>query len=93
MTLPLAEAQLSARRELSEKFGVTASVGPRELANLLKGRPADDLKEAETRNEKKKARRMTGAVPGSCRARVDEVLIDTELESGAPDYCKAAEAA
>lgn len=40
VTLPLPEAQLAARRQLSEKFGVTASVDPRELANLLKGRPA-----------------------------------------------------
>ena len=36
---------------------------------------------------------MSGAMPGSCRARVDEVLIDTELENGAPDYTLAAEAA
>jgi len=194
--LPLPEAQLKARKTLNEKYGVTASVGPRELANLLKDRPAENLKEAEAllsaakidvndyfagghthaefeklldaagapiecgilslsqesseeernrllepiideivnhlpleqirllklvqerlggkvtlatlkeqvravqknrkienRNEKKKARRMTGAVPGSCRARVDEVLIDTEIDSGAPDYCQAAEAA
>lgn len=47
----------------------------------------------EFKNEKKKAKRMSGAMPGSCRARVDEVLIDTELENGAPDYTLAAEAA
>lgn len=50
-------------------------------------------RKVEFRNEKKKAKRMSGAMPGSCRARVDEVLIDTELENGAPDYTLAAEAA
>lgn len=41
----------------------------------------------------KKAKRLNGSPPGSCRGRVDEVLIDTELENGAPDYTAAAEAA
>ena len=34
-------------------------------------------RKVEFRNEKKKTKRMSGAMPGSCRARVDEVLIDT----------------
>jgi hypothetical protein len=196
VTLPLSETQISARQELTERFGLTASVGPKELAKLLAGRPAEEIQAAEAllatakidvndyiaaghtredferllaeastpiefgvrslpegaeeeernrllepilgeiseqspleqsrllklvqerigggvsmatlkeqiraiqkdrkvefRNEKKKAKRMSGAMPGSCRARVDEVLIDTELENGAPDYTLAAEAA
>ena len=196
VTLPLSETQISARQELTERFGLTASVGPKELAKLLAGRSAQEIQAAEAllatakidvndyiaaghtredferllaeastpiefgvrslpegaeeeernrllepilgeiseqspleqsrllklvqerigggvsmatlkeqiraiqkdrkvefRNEKKKAKRMSGAMPGSCRARVDEVLIDTELENGAPDYTLAAEAA
>ena len=196
VTLPLSEMQITARQELSERFGLTMSVGPKELAKHLAGRPADEIQVAETllatakidvndyiaaghtrkdferllveastpiefgvrslpanipeedrnrllepilgeiseqspleqsrllklvqerigggvsmatlkeqirsiqkdrkdefKNEKKKAKRMSGAMPGSCRARVDEVLIDTELENGAPDYTLAAEAA
>jgi len=196
VTLPLSEMQITARQELSERFGLTMSVGPKELAKHLAGRPADEIQAAEAllatakidvndyiaaghtrenferllveastpiefgvrslptdipeedrnrllepilgeiseqspleqsrllklvqerigggvsmatlkeqirsiqkdrkdefKNEKKKAKRMSGAMPGSCRARVDEVLIDTELENGAPDYTLAAEAA
>ena len=195
-TLPLSEMQITARQELSERFGLTMSVGPKELAKHLAGRTADEIQVAEAllatakidvndyiaaghtredferllveastpiefgvrslptdipeedrnrllepilgeiseqspleqsrllklvqerigggvsmatlkeqirsiqkdrkdefKNEKKKAKRMSGAMPGSCRARVDEVLIDTELENGAPDYTLAAEAA
>jgi len=196
VTLPLSEVQITARQELSERFGLTMSVGPKELAKHLAGRTADEIQAAEAllatakidvndyiaaghtrenferllveastpiefgvrslptdipeedrnrllepilgeiseqspleqsrllklvqerigggvsmatlkeqirsiqkdrkdefKNEKKKAKRMSGAMPGSCRARVDEVLIDTELENGAPDYTLAAEAA
>ena len=193
--LPLSDGQLAARKELTERFGMTTNAGPKELAKILSDRPADELPEAEKllaaakidvndyiaaghtredverllaeactpiefsvgtlpadaaedernrllepilaeiaeqspleqarllklvqeriggvsmatlkeqirtiqktrknefRKEKKKAKRMSGANPGSCQARVDEALIDTELENGAPDYTKAAEAA
>ena len=201
VTLPLPEAQLTARRQLSDNFGVTASVGPKELANLLAGRPAEDLKAAEAllaaakidvndyftsghtrldfeklleqarapiefaidslptdkdqrdiesalepillevakclpleqarllkilqarlgkdqvsvtalreqikslqrkaqeagkrnrREERVRAKRSSNAPVGSCRARIEEVLIETELEDGAADYIRAAEAA
>jgi len=39
VTLPLSETQISARQELTERFGLMASVGPKELAKLLAGRP------------------------------------------------------
>ena len=45
------------------------------------------------RREKIREKRQTGAVPGSCRARVEQVLIETEEDGGAPDYAQAAEAA
>ncbi len=196
VTIPLNEPQQQARQELQERFNLTAAVGPRELAKLLEGHSAEDIREAETllanakidvndffasgngktdfegllsfactpvefgiqslpedapeeernrqlepvlaeisahspleqsrllklvqerlgkavpmatlkeqvrsvqqnrrdsaKKEKKKAKRLSGSPPGSCRARVDEVLIDTELENGAPDYTAAAEAA
>ncbi|MEZ4601780.1 MAG: hypothetical protein R2940_18470, partial [Syntrophotaleaceae bacterium] len=193
VTIPLNEPQQQARQELSRRFNLTAAVGPRELAKLLDGHSAEDIREAETllanakidvndffasgngkaefegllssactpvefgiqslpedapeeernrqlepvlaeisahspleqsrllklvqerlgksvpmatlkeqvrsvqqnrrdsaKKEKKKAKRLSGSPPGSCRARVDEVLIDTELENGAPDYTAAA---
>ena len=47
----------------------------------------------ESRREKIREKRQTGAAPGSCRARVEQVLIETEEDGGAPDYAQAAEAA
>ena len=44
------------------------------------------------RREKIREKRQTGAPSGSCRARVEQVLIETE-EAGTPDYAQAAEAA
>ncbi len=46
----------------------------------------------EDRREKIREKRQTGAPSGSCRARVEQVLIETE-EAGTPDYAQAAEAA
>lgn len=45
------------------------------------------------REEKVRTRRSSGAPAGSCRARIDEVLIETELQEGSPDYAAAAQAA
>jgi len=47
VTLPLSETQISARQELTERFGLMASVGPKELAKLLAGRPAEEIQAAE----------------------------------------------
>ena len=46
----------------------------------------------EDGREKLREKRQTGAPSGSCRARVEQVLIETE-EAGTPDYAQAAEAA
>ena len=46
----------------------------------------------EDRREKIREKRQTGARSGSCRARVEQVLMQTE-EAGTPDYTQAAEAA
>ncbi len=46
----------------------------------------------EDRREKIRGKRQTDAPSGSCRARVEQVLIETE-EAGTPDYAQAAEAA
>ncbi len=48
---------------------------------------------AQAKQEKKREKRRSNAPSGSCRARIEEILIDTELENGAPDYTQAAEAA
>lgn len=47
VTLPLSETQLSAHRELTERFGLTTSVGPKELAKLPAGCPAEEVQAAE----------------------------------------------
>ena len=47
----------------------------------------------EDRREKIREKRQTGAPSGSCRARVEQVLMQTEEDGGAPDYAQAAEAA
>ena len=39
VTLPLSETQISARQELTERFGLTASVGPKELASCWRDGP------------------------------------------------------
>ena len=46
----------------------------------------------EDRREKIREKRQTGAPSGSCRAQVEQVLMQTE-EAGTPDYAQAAEAA
>ena len=46
----------------------------------------------EDRREKIRGKRQTDAPSGSCRALVEQVLIETE-EAGTPDYAQAAEAA
>ncbi len=48
---------------------------------------------SHTRQDRKKERPHTDALHGSCRARIEEVLFDTEEERGSPNYAKAAEAA
>ena len=47
----------------------------------------------EERNEKKNVEPISGAIPGSCRSRMAEVLNETKVHSGSPDYTQAAEAA
>lgn len=63
--------------------------------NVLKEQLRSVRQEEKTKAkiESRKAKRKTDAPPGSCCARVEEVLIDTELENGSPDFAKAAEAA
>jgi len=48
---------------------------------------------SQARHEKKREKRRTGAPPGSCRAPIEQVMIETEEESGSPDYTRMAEAA
>jgi DNA primase len=42
--------------------------------------------------EKKREKHRTGAPPGSCRARIEQVMIETEEENGSPDFARMAEA-
>jgi hypothetical protein len=45
--LPLGEKQQRARRELKDRFGVDAALGPRELGKLLEGRNACEIERGE----------------------------------------------
>ena len=47
----------------------------------------------EDRREKIREKRQTDAPSGSCRTRVEQVLMQTEEDGGAPGYAQAAEAA
>ena len=47
----------------------------------------------EDRREKIRGKRQTDAPSGSCRTRVEQVLMQTEEDGGAPGYAQAAEAA
>ena len=47
----------------------------------------------EDRREKIREKRQTGAPSGSCRAQVEQVLMQTEEDGGASGYAEAAEAA
>ncbi|MFC1467818.1 CHC2 zinc finger domain-containing protein [Verrucomicrobiota bacterium] len=49
-------------------------------------------KKSETEAEKR-AKRLSGVTPGSCKARIQEALFDSELATGSADYTQAAEAA
>lgn len=57
------------------------------------GREASQTGRYNAREERVRAKRASPAPAGSCRLRIDEVLIETELTAGTPDYTKAAEAA
>ncbi|MHB9124595.1 MAG: CHC2 zinc finger domain-containing protein [Armatimonadota bacterium] len=50
-------------------------------------------KQSRIRQERRQEKRVSDAPSGSCRACVDQVLIDTEAETGIQDHTKAAEAA
>lgn len=50
-------------------------------------------KQSRIRQERRQEKRVTDAPTGSCRACVEQVLLDTEAETGSADYAKAAEAA
>jgi len=63
--------------------------------NVLKDqlRAVRQEEKAKAKQESKKAKRKSDAPPGSCRAKVEDVLLETELDDGSPDFSKAAEAA
>ncbi|MEN6358253.1 MAG: CHC2 zinc finger domain-containing protein [Armatimonadota bacterium] len=49
-------------------------------------------KQARLRQERRQEKRISTAPAGSCRACVEQVLLDSEAETGSADYSKAAEA-
>ena len=64
------------------------------MATLQKQvRAIQKARRVHERQEARKARRHTGAEAGSCRARIEQVVLETEAKSGMPDYARVAEAA
>jgi DNA primase len=56
-------------------------------------RAAKKERRSKTGHEKKHAKHRTGTAPGSCRARIEQLMIETGEENGSPDYARMAEAA
>ncbi len=50
-------------------------------------------RQSHARQDRRKEKRRTGAPASSCRARIEQVMFETEEESGSPDYPRKAEAA
>ena len=71
----LVGAQISARQELTERFGLTASVGPKELAKLLAGRPAEEIQAAEGRFSPPPRSTSTITLPPGIPRRISERLL------------------
>jgi len=75
---------------IQERFGKSGlSLGT--LRSQVRAVQKDQRSHAKQDRGKKKPR--ADAPQGSCRARIEEVLFNTEEERGSPDYAKAAEAA
>lgn len=75
---------------IQERFGKSGlSLGT--LRSEVRAMQKD--RQSHARQDRRKEKRRTDAPHGSCRARIEEVLLDTEEERGLPDYTKAAEAA
>ena len=81
-------------RRVQERFGksdLSITTLREQVRTLQKER--NSRARDESRRERIREKRRTGAPPGSCRARVEQVLIETEEDGGSPDYAQAAEAA
>ncbi|RCK79189.1 MAG: DNA primase [Candidatus Ozemobacter sibiricus] len=75
---------------VQERFGKTGL----SLATLREQvRAVQKEQRSKARQERKREKRSSDASPGSCRARIEEVLLATEEERGSPDFTLAAEAA
>jgi len=75
---------------IQERFG-KAGLSLGTLRSQVRAMQKD--RQSHARQDRRKEMRRTDAQHGSCRARIEEVLFDTEEERGSPDYAKAAEAA
>jgi hypothetical protein len=74
---------------IQERFGKTGL----SLATLREQvRAVQKEQRSKARQERKREKRSSDASPGSCRARIEEVLLATEEERGSPDFTLAAEA-
>ncbi len=81
-------------KALREKIGKdsVSMTDLRELFTKVKKEQKDGSKE-DDREKKVRAKLETGVVAGSCRARMNEVLIETELAGAPVDYARLAAAA
>ncbi|MHB1000784.1 MAG: CHC2 zinc finger domain-containing protein [Armatimonadota bacterium] len=85
---PLEQArQLKRIQERYGKNSLSISTLKEQVRALHKER------QSQLRREHNQEKRVSDAPPGSCRACVEQVLIDTEAETGSQDHTKASEAA
>ena len=77
-------------KRLQERFG-QSNLSLTALRDQVRVLQKEGKEQAQ--QEQRREKRQTDAAPGSCRARVEQVLIETEKDGGAPDYAQAAEAA
>ena len=75
---------------IQEKFG-KANLSLTTLRDQVKA--VQKQRTAQTRRKKRAEKHISNAPPGSCRACIDQAMIESEESSGAPEYTSIAEAA
>ena len=77
-------------KRLQERFG-QSNLSLTTLRDQVRALQKERKEQAQ--QEQRREKHLTDAPSGSCRARVEQVLIETEKAGGSPDYTQVAEAA
>ena len=84
---PLEQTRLLKTLQERCKTGLSLTLLKEQIKSIQKDQ------RSKQREDRQRERRVSDAPPGSCRACVEQVLLDTEADTGSADYIKAAEAA